>query len=329
MSLPIYRYGSLPGETVGTYAHISKGEWWLLRHDPGFLENWNSSMIDRPYHIAVSCLTRGLSTEQLLTVLKIWHQKHGHTFYEDDFMQWTYPAAADYAAPFVFRHEANKYWDEIRRIESDPKARQHSKLRVAYYLMNTEQATASEIHQKTGIPRKTVRNSLATLQADGKVVMTTFGVYRAVRSFHWDRATLVGGIDDGYVFDDDHPAMHSWGQTINESELGDDGCWRMRCYDYCRDEFGVVVFDGGQQFLNDVSNPGECEWVIREDREVVENGTGVRFLSVFAQFGQWDVVTHKNGNNLDFRSGNLIVAGKEVRPGVLDENVDFYSRLCA
>jgi hypothetical protein len=264
-----------------------------------------------------------------LTVLKIWHQKHGHTFYEDDFMNWTYPAAADYAAPFVFRFEANKYWTEIRRIASDPTARQHSKMRVAYYLMNTEQATASEIHQMTGIAVKTVRNSLATLQADGKVVMTTFGVYRAMRSFHWDRATLVGGVDDGYVFDDDHPAMHSWGQTINESELGNNGCWRMRCYDYCRDEIGVLLFDEDQQFLNDFSKPDECEWVIRADGEVVGNGTGVRFISLFPEFGQLDVVTHKNGNNLDFRKESLVVDGRELRPGILDESVDFYSRLCA
>jgi len=65
--------------------------------------------------------------------------------------------------------------------------------------MNLEQATAKEIAEKTGISLKAVRNCLLVLQDSGKVVMTKFGLYRAVRSFYWDRATLVGTIDDGYV----------------------------------------------------------------------------------------------------------------------------------
>jgi hypothetical protein len=53
--------------------------------------------------------------------------KQGHTFYEDDFVQWIYYPAAEYAAPFINRYEGNQYWNEVRRICTDPKARRHSK----------------------------------------------------------------------------------------------------------------------------------------------------------------------------------------------------------
>jgi len=196
--MPKYPYGSLPGEIVG-HVHIQDDVWWLLQRDPKFLENWHSPKIDRPYHLAVACITRGLTHDQMMTVLRIWHWKHGHTFYEDDFIERTLPNASLYATPFAMKYEANKYWEEIRRIQANPKARQHSKLRVAYFLMNTAQATANEISEKTGILLKTVRNSLLALKANGKVVMPGFGVYRALQSLLWDRATLVGTVEDGYV----------------------------------------------------------------------------------------------------------------------------------
>ena len=324
-----YPYGSLPGEVVGTHVHVPKRAWWLLRKDPGFLKNWNSSAIDRPYHIAVACLTRGLTHDQLMTVVRIWHLKHGHGFYEYDFMERILFYASLYATPLASLYKANEYWSEICRIEADANARQHSKLRVAYFLMNTEQATAREISQKTGIPLKTVRNSILALQDTGKVVMTEFGVYRAVQNFFWDRATLVGTIDDGYVRDDDHRAMYSWGQEINEHELGDDGCRRLECYDYCQDRFATVVFDGDQLFLNAFPNPGESEWVVNADGDVVENGTGHKFLSLFSEFESWDIVAHRNGNRLDFRKANLVVVGSKVCPGVKYEDVDYFGRLCA
>jgi hypothetical protein len=324
-----YPYGSLPGEIAGTHVHISKGTWWLLRKDPGFLKNWNSSAIDRPYHIAVACLTRGLTHDQLMTVVRIWHLKHGHGFYEDDFMERILFYASLYATPLASLYKANEYWSEIRRIEADANARQHSKLRVAYFLMNTEQATAREISEKTAIPLKTVRNSILALQDTGKVVMTKFGVYRAVQNLFWDRATLVGTIDDGYVWDDDDPATYSWGQIINEYELGDDGCWRLMCYDYCRDEFRDAIFDNCPLFNPALPNPGESEWVVNADGDVVENGNGHRMTSVFAQFGPGDIVGHRNGNRLDFRKANLVVVGSKVCPGVKYEDVDYFGRLCA
>ena len=178
-----YPYGSLPGEIVGTHVHIPERTWYLLRKDPGFLKNWKSAKADRPYHIALSCLTRGLTDDQTVTVVRIWHQTHGHTFSEDNFRTWDLVAAAYRATPFVYRYEANAYWQEVRRIAFDPKSRLHSKLRVSYFLMNREQATAKEIAEKTGISLKTVRNNLLALQDSGKVVMTEFGVYRAVQSF--------------------------------------------------------------------------------------------------------------------------------------------------
>ena len=324
-----YPYGSLPGEIAGNHVHIRKGTWWLLRKDPGFFQNWNSSAIDRPYHIAVACITRGLTHDQLMTVVRIWHLKHGHGFYEDDFMERILFYASLYAVPFASLYEANEYWSEIRRIEADANARQHSKLRVAYFLMNTEQATAREISEKTAIPLKTVRNSILALQDTGKVVMTKFGVYRAVESFHWDRAKLVGTIDDGYVCDDDHPATYSWGQRINEVERGAGGSWHLECYDYCRDLFATVVFDGDQLFLNAFPNPGESEWVVNADGDVVENGIGHKFISLFSQFESWDIVAHRNGNRLDFRKANLVVVGSKVCPGVKYEDVDYYALLRA
>jgi hypothetical protein len=83
-----------------------------------------------------------------------------------------------------------------------------------------------------------------------------------VQSFHWDRAKLVGTIEDGAVWEDDHPALYSWGQTINEDELGDDGCWRLKCYDYCRDEVRDALFDDGVLFNSALPSPGESEWIV-------------------------------------------------------------------
>ena len=146
--MPRYPHGSLPGEIDGTHVHVPKRAWHLLRKDPGFLKNWNRSKADRPYHIAVSCLTRGLTDDQTVTVVRIWHQKHGHTFSEDNFRTWDLVAAAFRATPFVYRYEANAYWQEVRRIMLDTRTRQHSKLRVSYFLMNLEQATAKEIAEE-------------------------------------------------------------------------------------------------------------------------------------------------------------------------------------
>ena len=324
-----YPYGSLPGEIAGTHVHIRKAVWWLLRKDPGFLKNWKSPAIDRPYHIAVACITRGLTHDQLMTVVRIWHLKHGHTFYEDEFMERILFYATLYAMPFASLYKANEYWSEIRRIEADAKARQHSKLRVAYFLMNTEQATAREISEKTGISLKTVRNSILALQETGKVMMTEVGVYRAVQGFNWDRTKLVGTIDDGYVWDDDHPAMYWWGQIINRRFVHKSGALLMRCYDYCRDKSVTIVYSGDQQFRGQFPHPDESEWVLNEQGEVFENGIGHNFISVFPQFESWDIVAHRNGNNLDFREGNLVVVGTRIRPAVKDEDEDYFGRLCA
>ena len=181
--MPFFPHGSLPGESDETHVHIPKGVWWLLRKDPNFLKNWKSSHLSRRYHLTVACLTRGLSDDQTLTVLRIWHGKHAHTFYEEEFWDKTYRFAFEYSEPYIMRHKAREYWTEIRRIQDDPKARHHSKLRVAYFLLNTVRATAREIHEGTRIPLKTVRNCLAALQADGKVQMESYGLYRADRGF--------------------------------------------------------------------------------------------------------------------------------------------------
>jgi len=323
-----YPHGSLPGEVTGTHVHIPKDSWWLLRNDPGFGKEWKSASLKAPYRIAKSAITRGLSKDQVITVLRIWHMKHGHPVFEDD-LERTYFAAADYAAPFVYKHEADEYWEEIRRIQGDPNARLHSKLRVAYFLMNTEQATANEISEKTGIPLKTVRNSILALKDSGKVVMPEFGVYRALQSSHWDWATLVGTVEDGYVLEDDPVMTCWWGQTVNERHRHKNGAVQMDCYDYCRDKTVTVIYTADQQFRSVLPHPDESEWVITEAGEVVENGTGHRFISVFPEFESWDIVGHRNGDRLDFRRGNLEAVGQKVAATVNDEEVDFFGRLCA
>ena len=328
--MPRYPHGSLPGEIDGTHVHVPKRAWHLLRKDPGFLKNWNRSKADRPYHIAVSCLTRGLTDDQTVTVVRIWHQKHGNTFSEDNFRTWDLVAAAYRATPFVYRYEANAYWQEVRRIMLDTRTRQHSKLRVSYFLMNLEQATAKEIAEKTGISLKAVRNCLLVLQDSGKVVMTKFGLYRAVRSFYWDRATLVGTIDDGYVWDDDEPVLYWWGQEINKGlEDVKTGVLMIQCYDYCRDKAVWVLYDGDQEFNKAFPHPDESEWVVNEHGEVVENGTGHKFISLFPEFGPNDIVAHRNGNKFDFRKANLLVSGKRTWGNVKDEDVDYLGQLAA
>jgi hypothetical protein len=325
-----YPHGSLPGEIDGTHVHVPKRAWHLLRKDPGFLKNWKSPKADRPYHIALSCLTRGLTEDQTVTVVRMWHQKHGHTFSEGYFREWTLVAAGYRATPSVYRYEANEYWKEIQRIAFDPNARQHSKLRVAYFLMNTEQATAREICEKTGISLKTVRNSLLALQDSGKVVMTEHGVYRALRSFHWDHATLVGTIENGYVWDDDHPAMYSWGQEINKGlEDIKTGDLLIQCYDYCRDKAVWVLYDGNQEFSKAFPHPDESEWVVDEDGEVVENSSGLKFVSLFPEVGPNDIRAHRNGDKFDFRKANVIVTGKRRWATVKDEDVDYFGQLAA
>ena len=331
ISFPPNRQGAVPGEPLPSHVNIKKQMWYRLHQDPKFKENWHKRepVSKRKYHLTVCCLTRGLTDAEMLTVMWIWHKKHGLTFDEEDFWLNVYPQAAEYAYPHVMKHKADEYWKEIRRIAFDPNTREHSKLRVAYYLMNSKQATAREIHEATGIPLKTVRNCLATLQDDGKVEMAEFGVYRAVQSLHWDRATIVTMPQGSYVEDDEHPAMYSWGQTINESDLDDDGTWRMKCYDFCRDQATKVIFDGDQQFLTYFPNPGEVEWVVNQCGNVVENGTGLTFISLFPEFEPGQTVEQRNGNQLDFRRRNLFAVKREFRPASVDEDVDYYSILCA
>jgi hypothetical protein len=322
--MPFIPYGSLPGESDETHGHISKRVWWLLRKDPQFMKNWNSSHLSRPYHLTVACLTRGLSKDQVLTILRIWHRKHGLTFYEEEFWKKVYLPADEYSERFVMRYHAQRYWDEIRRIQGDPKARQHSKLRVAYYLMNKGTATAREIHEETEIPLKTVRNCLATLQKDGKARAESYGVYRAEEGFYWDRANMVEVPEGRYNLDDEHPAMFVRGVAINEVELGDDGVCRMSCYDYCQDRFGSVLFDKDQSFRDLYSKPGDSEWVIDDHGKVMENGKGVYFLSLLGQFEGHEIVAHVNENNLDFRSSNLTVVGTKSWPKSVDEPMEDY-----
>jgi hypothetical protein len=320
-----------PGEVPEFYVHIPKNVWFLLHRDSKFKENWHNRepLAKRRYHLTVCCLTRGLTDRQMLTVLWIWHDKHGITLDEAEFWEKVYPFAADYARPLIMKHHANEYWADVRRIQFDPKSRQHSKLRVAYHLMNVVQATAREIHEKTGIPLKTVRNSLASLQDDGKVTMTTYGVYQAHKNFRWDRATVVADEAGTYVWEDEHPALYSWGQTINEAEMREDGAWSLKCYDYCGDRAISVVFDGDQRFSELYPNPGEIEWVLDGDGRVVENGTGLPFTSLLPEFQPWEIVGHRNGDKLDFRYRNLIMVGSKLRSPSQREDVDFYARLCA
>jgi hypothetical protein len=325
--MPFFPYGTLPGETDATHVHIPKRVWWLLRNDPQFLKNWNSSNLSRRYHLAVACLTRGLSDDQTLTILRIWHRKHGHTFYEDEFWTKTYRYAFEYSEPFILRYKAQAYWDEIRRIQGDSKARQHSRLRVAYFLLNTDGATAKEIHEGTRIPIKTVRNCLASLQADGKVEMESYGVYVADRGFFWDRVNVVEGAQGRYTWDGEHPAMYSFAEPYEIQKSTDGGC-RMNCYDYCRDCFSTILFDVNQGFLKVFPNPGDSEWVVNSEGDVVENGTGLLFRSLLAKFEAVDVIEHGNGNRLDFSKANLKVTGRKSFSLATNEPTeDFFARL--
>jgi Firmicute plasmid replication protein (RepL) len=275
--------GSLPGEVVGTYAHIPGQTWLKLRlSDPKFLENWKSPHLSRAHHLTVSCITRGVPTDEMVTLIRIWHNKHGHGFYEDEFWKRTFPGAAQYASPIVMRYQANKYWEEVRRISSDLKARQHSKLRVAYYLMNTSTATAREIHDMTGISLKTVRNCILALQRSGKVEMDSYGIYRADQGFYWDRVNVAEGTEGRYTWDEDHAAMYSFVAPNTFTKI--DGVWEMGCYDYCRDQFRVVTYDANQKFRPGQHKHWASEWVINSKSEVVENGSGVPFTSVFPGF---------------------------------------------
>jgi hypothetical protein len=172
----------LPCEVVDPeWVHVKQKLWYRLRLDPGFLKRWHSPQLSNLYHLIVSCLTRGLDEKETKTVLKIWHQKHGHEFHEEEFIKW-FIYAGDYAGQFIEQYEANRYWEKIRHIQSEPKAKEHNKLRIAYFLMNTEQATIEEIATATGIALKTVRKYVAILKADGKVIMPQYGVYQAVLS---------------------------------------------------------------------------------------------------------------------------------------------------
>ena len=140
----------------------------------------------------------------------------------------------------------------------------------------------------------------------------------------------MGSIDDGYVWDDDDPGLYSWGQEINKGVVHiKTGVLLIECYDYCRDEAVWVLYDGNQEFSNAFPHPDESEWVVNEDGEVVENGSGLKFISLFPQFGPNDIVTHRNGNRLDFRKANLLVSGKRAWANVKDEDVDYLGQLAA
>lgn len=328
--MPLHPYGTLPGEAGGSHAHVPKRVWFLLHKDPKFRTNWHSPHLSRPHHLVVSCITRGVPEDQMVTIIRLWHQKHGHVFYETDFLSSVYRNAADYATPIAMKYQAEQFWKEVRRIQSDPKARQHAKLRVSYYLMNGGAATAKEIHERTGIPLKTVRNCLLALQDDGKVESKTYGVYEAVESFFWDKANT--GLTEGgdtFSWDDEHPAMYSFAPP-NESVLGPDGIYGMRCYDYCQDRFATVMFDADQWFSAYFRNFAECEWTINSEGDIVENGRGPRysFISLFAQFETVEIVGHINGNKLDFRKANLkVIASRWFAVSTDSAEDDFFARL--
>src|ERR1035441_1146979 len=143
MNFDHYTFHSVSGDTPAFHVNISDQTWFLLHKDPKFKDNWhNKEPVDkRRYHLTVSCVTRGLTDRQMLTVMWIWHNKHGLTFNEAEFWG-SYRCAGRYAEPKVMKHQAKQYWKEVRRIAFDNNSRQHSKLRVAYYLMNVPQASA-------------------------------------------------------------------------------------------------------------------------------------------------------------------------------------------
>ena len=329
MNFDHYTFHSVSGDTPAFHVNISDQTWFLLHKDPKFKDNWhNKEPVDkRRYHLTVSCVTRGLTDRQMLTVMWIWHNKHGLTFTEAEFWG-SYRCAGRYAEPKVMKYEANQYWKETRRIAFDNNSRQHSKLRVAYYLMNVPQASARESHEKTGIPLKTVRNCLGALQKSGKVEMVSYGDYRTVESLQWDRACVVETPDGSYVWHQEHPAMYWWGQTINERYV-ENGVVYMKCYDYCRDASVVVLYDKNQKFSKVFPNPDELEWVVNGAGDVVENGTSLQFISLFSGLKKGDTVTLKNEDEFDFRRCNLVVTRPTPSPVCQDDNVDYYSRLAS
>ncbi len=140
--------------------------------------------------------------------------------------------------------------------------------------------------------------------------------------------TLVGTIDDGYVWDDDEPVLYWWGQEINERVVHiKTGVLMIQCYDYCRDKAVCVLYDGDQEFNKAFPHPDESEWVVNENGEVVENGTGYKFISLFPEFGPNDIVANRNGNKCDFRRANLLVSGKRTWATVNGEDVDYFGQL--
>src|SRR4051794_27042534 len=94
-----------PGEVPEFYVHIPKKIWFLLHRDSNFKENWHNRrpLTKRRYHLTVCCMTRGLTDRQMLTVLWIWHDKHGLTFDEAEFWEKVYPFAADYSRPLIMK----------------------------------------------------------------------------------------------------------------------------------------------------------------------------------------------------------------------------------
>lgn len=320
-------YGSLPGENTTAFLHISDGKWFRLRQTKNFNRYWAYPSLAHASAITACCITSGLTDEEIVTVLRIWHQKHAHSFDEAQFRQNTLVRVTESARPITAKFEANRYWSEVRRVQKDNKARLHTRLRVAYFLMNTPEATVNAIHEATGTPVKTVRNCLGELQRSGKVKMTRYGVYQARQGFYWDRANVVtDGIDEA-VSDEEHIAMYWWDQSVNETARSKDGFWRVLVYDYCRDRFETVKLNV-LPWLKTM-DPAVCEWVINREGEVVQNGYGVSLISSFDGYSSEYAYTHVNGDPYDFRNGNVSRIPKPTVKAEKPDEVDYFARLSA
>lgn len=247
-----------PWEEIGTWEHISRQDWYTLRRRPFFEKNWSAKDYGRQYPLIETCLFQGMSVEKTITVMKLWHGKHGRAFDEDDFWR-IYYAVSDKLSPTLMENAIKKYWAGIRRIQFDRRSRDHSKMRVAYFLLNVRDATARRIADAAAMPIKTVRNALAALQASGKVLQVSPGMYKAIYSTRWDRAEIVTTQEGSYVWEDDHPSLYDFGVPPNERTKTN-----MRCWDYTKDVFVDVGVDGRSR---------ETEWVIDSSGNVVENGT--------------------------------------------------------
>ena len=241
---------AFPGEFDPiTHEHIPPKVWFRLGRSAAFKDAWRKQR-GQQGRIAFTCLMNGLTDEQIITLVRIWSKKNGIAFDERSFRDNELLSAGYACGTKVYEFAANVHWKTIRYIQRTTKARLHSRLRIAYWLMNEGPNTIRAISAGLQLPLKTVRNNIPFLVKGGEVAARSDRTYAA-----WTSTFL-----ESQLMEQDHPALY-FGLP---NEYARDS--KMFAYDYTHDRMLTVTIRRPNE------HDRETEWILNASGNVVQHG---------------------------------------------------------